>query len=395
MILANQLFQNKLYSPVNLEVLESYKLLSETGMVYFPYSGVPLFSPIGHIILNNIKQIIEKALEYYGFAQIYAPLIQHELHMQASGRYSAVKNELFFLQEKYKNFYLTPTNEEFFLSLLGGNLSYRNLPIRFFQIADKFRNIKKPKEILRSKQFLMCDAVSIDASQDSLKESAHLFEQVVATVFEKFGLDYIRCDKNDGQYVDFLILCPEGETKLIKNQSGRFEFTNEQTPYSASSLAMYFIFDCNSLLPCLFTNAQGEKQCVQMGTYGFGIQRCFHAITHQYRDALGIHYPPAIRPFNVSILPVDTKSEEQRVQAKKLYHLLHENEFKPLLDDRHSSKMKERAAFSDFLGVPYKILIGNEELKNNQLTLKSRNSKLEQILNYDNVIESLKPLVKQ
>ncbi len=398
MILSKQLFQEKLKCPPGHEKMLTYQLIAEMGCVNFPYSGFPLFLPIGLKVLKKIREIIASSLEYYGFSEIYAPLIQDEKYLTVSGRIHQVKKELFYLKDK--NFFMTPTNEEFFLDTFSHNLSYRHLPIRFFQIADKFRNIKKSKGILRSKQFLMCDAISIDADEGSLAESKKFFELAVGRVCDQLALSVLRCAKNDGLYVDYLIECPEGETKLRKTFEGKIVFEEDNPDVCsqknssmqnilASSIAMYFIFDTESLIYATHTSPQGKREAVKMGTYGFGLQRCFHALVHQSRDSLGINWPKKLRPFDITILPIDTKNEMQVNASLNLYEELKDASFSVMLDERQSVSLKERATFSDFMGVPLKIFIGHQEIKTSHVMIGTRRNALKQLFPHTEIIQWL------
>jgi prolyl-tRNA synthetase len=392
MIFSKQILQEKLRIPINYPELETYKLISEAGFVTFPYAGFPFFLPIGQRLVRNIQRIIEDCLTQNGFSQVYAPLIQNKEYLLGSGRYQNVKNELFNLTEPFNNFFLTPTNEEFFLKLLGGNLSYRSLPVKFFQIADKFRNIKKPKGILRSKQFLMCDAISIDASAEELLKSSASFEVAVKQVFDKLDINVVRCEKDEGKYVDYLILCPEGETKLIQNAQGIYEFSSEHEKLVGSSVAMYFTLNSDSMYPTFYTDNDSIKKTVSLGTYGFGIQRCLHALIHQHRDQLGINFPKSARLFEVSILPIDTRSTLHLEESHRLYNSLHEKGYKIALDDRRSMSLGARASYSDFLGTPLKIFIGDNEIKNRNISIKKRNGQSARSLKVDEILNIPNPL---
>ena len=176
MRLSKQLFQDRLTVPINWKELDTYKLLESCGFVEFPYSGFPLFLPIGKRVMESICNIIREEADANDFSEVYLPLVQRSSFLENTGRANIFGNEFMRLNGDLENYILTPTNEEVFLDLAHRGLSsYRQLPVRIYQIAEKFRNIKKAKGILRSKQFLMCDMVSMDETEQSLHESASLF----------------------------------------------------------------------------------------------------------------------------------------------------------------------------------------------------------------------------
>ena len=126
-------------------------------------------------------------------------MVQDKKYLRETGRAKLFRRELMHLSGDVKRFILTPTNEEVFIELAKRGLhSYKQMPIRLFQIADKFRNILKPKGILRSKQFLMCDMISLDKDKSSLKVSARCFENIAHSVFKRLRLKPFRVEKEKG-----------------------------------------------------------------------------------------------------------------------------------------------------------------------------------------------------
>ena len=284
-----QIFQNYFDVPKNWSSIPAYKLFEKIGLVMFLRAGFPIFLPIGQRLVNNVKNIIREEAIRTGFEEVYLPLIQDSSLLKKTGRADQFDKEFFRISNS--EFILAPTNEEVYIDLASrAAISYRNLPIRIFQIADKFRNIKKPKGILRSKEFLMCDMISIDASKQMLHESATVFEKVVKEVFHRMEIHAVRVEKHHGCYVEYLVECSEGETNIARNPD---RYQRDGKP--ASSVAMYFLFNHNGPK---FNGAENNIMNSHIGTYGFGIQRCVHAVIEQHRDNLGIAFPKSMRPFD-------------------------------------------------------------------------------------------------
>jgi prolyl-tRNA synthetase len=106
-----------------------------------------------------------------------------------------------------------------------------------------------------------------------------------------------------------------------------------------------------------FLNDQGKAKTMIMGSYGIGVSRTLAAIVEQYHDDRGITWPANIAPFQVHLLSLNPKKEEQKELADQLYETLHASGIDVLYDDR-----KERAgvkfADSDLFGVPLRITVG-------------------------------------
>jgi prolyl-tRNA synthetase len=391
MRLSRQLFQDRLGIPEGWKSMQTYKLLEACGFVEFPYSGIPTFLPIGRRMVRNICDIIKEESEAAGFSEVYLPLLQHRKLLESTGRAESFSEEFMTLSGNLEGLIISPTNEEVYLDLARRGLkSYRQLPILLFQIADKFRDIKKPKGILRSKQFLMCDMVSIDASEESLRESARRFEGVASKVFARTGLNPYRIVKEGGNYVDYLVLCPEGETKIIVDRTNaRYAEEKEADAPGSSSVAMYFIFNNPQAHMPGYLSKDGRQSSVFLGTYGFGIQRCLHAIVEMHRDDQGINFPGEVRPFDISIIVIDPGSDPQMELGLKCHERLLKKGLRSLLDDRHGRNLKDKTGLSDFYGTPYKIIIGEKECDSGFLTLKRRGSKESTVLPLDSDWEDI------
>ena len=128
----------------------------------------------------------------------------------------------------------------------------------------------------------------------------------------------------------------------------------------------------------------GKAVTPTMGCYGIGIDRTLAAVIEQYNDNDGIIFPISVAPFEVIIVPIDFKDEQQRQTALNLYHKLEENKIEVLLDDR---KLRPGFKFkdADLLGIPIRVTIGPKFLKENKVEVKLRNDSDKEIVALDSV----------
>ena len=368
MKISHQLFQEHFQVPKDWPLLPTYKLFEKAGLVMFLQAGFPTFLPVGQRLVNGVNSVIREEALRAGFEEVYFPLVQDGAFLKKTDRSNQFGEEFFRVADS--QLILTPTNEEVFIHLGScAPISYRQLPIRMFQIADKFRNIDRPKGIFRSKEFLMCDMVSIDMDEKMLRDSATTFEKIVEAVFHKLDVRIVRVEKHDGRYVDFLIECREGNVNIACNPD---RYQPGGVP--ASSVAMYFLFDHHGPE---FHGKENDSIASRIGTYGFGIQRCIHAVIEQHRDSLGIAFPKSIRPFDSSIVLLDPANAKQRELAERCYRHLLANGAKPLFDDRPDRMLKDKAGLADFFGIPFKLIVGDREADSGMVMLKWRNGRQE------------------
>ena len=94
-----------------------------------------------------------------------------------------------------------------------------------------------------------------------------------------------------------------------------------------------------------------------MGCYGIGVARVLAAYVEQHHDDAGIIFSQEIAPYEISIVIVNMKDEEQVVLAEEMYQELLAQGRSVLLDDRNlraGVKFKDM----DLIGIPIRITVG-------------------------------------
>ena len=108
-----------------------------------------------------------------------------------------------------------------------------------------------------------------------------------------------------------------------------------------------------------YLDEDGRSKTVTMGCYGIGVTRCLAAAIEQNNDENGIIWPVSISPYQVVVIPVNNKLEEQTALAEKIYDELRTNGVDALLDDRNERagvKFKD----SELIGIPVRIVVGKK-----------------------------------
>ncbi len=108
-----------------------------------------------------------------------------------------------------------------------------------------------------------------------------------------------------------------------------------------------------------YQSESGDAKTVVMGCYGIGVTRCISAAIEQGNDENGMKLPVSIAPFEVTIVPVNSKDEDQMRIAEDIYNELKAKGIDALLDDR-----QERAGVkfkdADLIGIPLRIVVGKK-----------------------------------
>ncbi|MFT8321460.1 MAG: proline--tRNA ligase [Bacillus sp. (in: firmicutes)] len=108
-----------------------------------------------------------------------------------------------------------------------------------------------------------------------------------------------------------------------------------------------------------YLDENGRTQPIIMGCYGIGVSRTMASIVEQFHDEKGIVWPSHMAPFDVHVIPVNTKDEAQNKLADKLYQLLKANRLDVLIDDR-AERPGVKFADSDLIGLPVRITVGKK-----------------------------------
>ncbi|KGE17301.1 proline--tRNA ligase [Paenibacillus wynnii] len=112
-------------------------------------------------------------------------------------------------------------------------------------------------------------------------------------------------------------------------------------------------------LGATYLDTTGRNQHMIMGCYGIGISRMLAAIVEQNYDEHGIVWPAAVAPYQVHILLMSGKDNDQVELAEALYKQLNQLGIETLLDERDERpgvKFKD----SSLIGIPLTIVVGKD-----------------------------------
>ncbi|HEY5549260.1 MAG TPA: proline--tRNA ligase [Coriobacteriia bacterium] len=224
---------SSLYAPTLKEVpaeaeLPSHRILLRAGMIRKAAAGVYSYLPLGWRSLHKIEQIVREEMDAIGSQEMLMPAIQPSELWQESGRWELYGPELMRLKDRHgREFCLGPTHEELVTSLVRHEVrSYRELPLSVYQIQVKFRDEVRPRfGLLRGREFIMKDAYSFHATQESLQEHYDAMSRAYARICERLGLAFRPVEAESGQIggkvtTEFMALAESGEAALVYCECG-------------------------------------------------------------------------------------------------------------------------------------------------------------------------------
>ena len=406
-------------------------MLIQTGQIDQFSSGIYAYGHIPYLVKKNITNIISEVLTKYGCSELSLPLLQPENIWRESGRLEKyVADDVMFrcLTEK-GNYCLAPTAEEAVVKYANSRLlSYKNLPVTYFQIGEKFRNeIRTRGYLLRGKSFDMMDAYSFGRNQKDLDIEYERIKQAYLEIFEKLGLSVQPVGADSGaiggnKSEEFMCVSDIGEDNILFDNITKKAFNSElleRKDYKIYLEKEYGIKDIESLqmkkavelghifqlgdkytraMNATFIDENGKPVNFIMGCYGIGVSRTLamiyenSIIRDEKNNFSGIALPINLAPYPLYIIPkLDDNNKTNQAQA--VYNILLENGVQALYDDRADLSIGAKLKDSKILGVPYVTVFG-KTLDQGYVTIENNKTGEKKDLTLEQLISDFTELVK-
>ena len=182
-------------------VISSHQLMLRAGLIRPLAAGIYSYLPLGWRAARKAMEIVRTEQDAIGGQEFQLPAINPIEVWDETGRNADFGGEMFRLTDrKGRNLALAPTHEEIICSVARGEIrSYKQLPQMWYQMQTKFRDEPRPRSgELRTRQFIMKDAYSLNASKASLDESYDTQHASYCRIFGQVGLNYFVVGASSG-----------------------------------------------------------------------------------------------------------------------------------------------------------------------------------------------------
>tara|TARA_B100001093_G_scaffold160162_1_gene152526 strand:- start:797 stop:2053 length:1257 start_codon:yes stop_codon:yes gene_type:complete len=403
-------------TPADAEVI-SHKLMIRSGMIRKLSSGQYSWLPLGLRVIKKIEDIIRKELEKIGCSEILMPSVQPSELWQESGRWEQYGPELLrFTDRHQRDFCLGPTFEEVITDLIRKDVSsYKQLPINLFQISTKFRDEIRPRfGVMRAREFIMKDAYSFHANQESLDEAYEMYKNAYNNIFKNLMLDFTIVDADSGniggnESNEFHVIADTGEDDLLlDDQLKGMNIEIAKVKYGEDDLEALIkktnlthkkgievghIFKLgqkySETMKAKVTTKDSKTVDMFMGCYGIGVTRIVAAAIEQLHDNKGIKWPASITPFNTVIIEIDGhKNSNVRTYCESVYESFIEKDIETIYDDRDANLGKKIKDW-ELIGIPNIVIIGKNESNNNTVIFKKRSSESKSEMDINDLLDEV------
>lgn len=400
-------------------------MLTQTGQLMQYGSGIYGYGHVPYLIKKKIQKVICDVFKDYGLVEISLPLLQPESMWIKSGRLSRYVEEdiMFRCLTDNGNYCMAPTAEEAVVEFASARItSYKQLPVTFFQIGEKFRNeIRSRGFLLRGKSFDMMDAYSFGRDQADLDKDYDRIKEAYFEVFKRLGLEVMAVAADNGaiggsKSEEFMCLSNIGEDTILFDDISKKAFNSEllerddvkeylknehgienlDNISQRKAVELGHIFQLGdkyaSTMDLTYTDKDGKSQYVMMGCYGIGVSRTLaliyenSAVVNEDGKFLGIALPKSLSPYLLYIVPKQDGGVCEET-AKKVYEELTSRGVNVLYDDRSDASIGAKIKDSKVVGTPYMAVFGKTiengviELEDNR-TGEKISIKLDEFVDY-------------
>lgn len=141
-----------------------------------------------------------------------------------------------------------------------------------------------------------------------------------------------------------------------------------------------------------YLDENNQEQTVVMGCYGIGPGRILASLIEQSNDENGLVLPMNIAPYQIALVQIDMKNEEQTKIANEIYDKLTAAGIEVIFDDRDE---RPGVKFKDMelIGIPARIVVG-KKITDNLVEFKERKTGNQEEISIDEVVEKITKYVK-
>jgi prolyl-tRNA synthetase len=212
-------------------------------------------------VQNKLEALIDKHMQSIGASKTSLSSITTEELWRQSGRYSSNSELLRVTDRKDSGFLLSPTHEEEITALVASMIqSYKDLPLRLYQIGRKYRDERRPRQgLLRAKEFLMKDLYTFDHSPDNALKTYESVRQAYNNLFDELKLPYLVADADSGNMGgklshEYHFISPKGEDNVWSCSSCSYVANEELVEKKASNTTPQ-----GSTPPLVFTGISTDR----------------------------------------------------------------------------------------------------------------------------------------
>jgi len=380
--------------------------------------GLPMLTPNGTIIRRELETFILEEEKRWGYQHVITPSLAKTELYKKSGHYPYYKDTMYpEMKVDEEELILRPmTCPHHFMLYKSKPHSYKELPIRYAELASQFRYEKSGElsGLLRVRTFCLADA-HIFATYDQAKEEIKRVLDLIDCVNSKLGLikgkDYrYRLSLGDREdtkkyYKDDKAWDKAEEILrqvLIETKADFFEAPNEAAFYGPkidvqmkkiggkeeTAFTVQYDFVMPKRFELIYIDKEGkDKELIVIHRSSIGaFERIMAFLLEKYAGAL----PVWLSPIQAKIIPI---SENQQEYAEKIAEGLNSVNIRTDLDHQNST-MQAKIRDAQINKIPYMIIIGDREKTAENISIRLRDGRNINNVKMEEFIEIASKIIK-
>lgn len=393
---------NYLYLQDEAKKRDHRKLGKSLGLFVFSDlvgSGLPLFTPKGSYIRNQLLSFSEELQIQAGFEKVSIPHITKSDLYKISGHWDKYKNDLMRVVSSHTNdeFVIKPMNCPHHIQIFSSTKkSYRDLPVRYCESTTCYRD-EKPGELLglsRVRSLTQDDGhvfCAEDQVIDEIKNILEIVNKLYSTLELSFEATLSFWDpdntekylgtKEEWEKVQNLML------DIVKDLNLEYKIAYGEAAFYGPKVDMVVNdalgrkWQCATVqidyfLPQRFNltyvDKDGrEKPIVMIHKAILGSIERFLSV---YIEHTAGNFPLWLSYEKAIVIPVLNK-ESHLTYAKKVAQYLTEKNLRTIFDDGNDS-LNNKIRKAQQQKVPYILVVGDKEIDNNVVSVRLRNGNI-------------------
>ena len=373
-------------------------------------AGMAFWHPDGWTLYKIIMHYIADKLSGRGYCEIRTPQIVSRTLWEKSGHWEKFLHEMFTTGDtEGGDFAIKPMNCPCHIQVFNQGLkSYRDLPLRLAEFGSCHR--KEPSGtlhgLMRVRNFTQDDA-HIFCTEDQIKKEVNDFIDLLFEVYKDFGFTDITVgfSTRPEQRVGSEAIWDKAEQALeetlnekglaweLKAGDGAFygpkiDFTLKDCLGRAWQCGtLQLDFSMPHRLNAQYVAEDGSRKVPVMLHRAIlgSLERFIGVLIEQYA---GI-FPPWLAPWQAIVLPI---TDAHHLYAHQLVEFLKKMGFR-VKEDLRNEKIGFKIRQHTLARVPYLIVVGDREVENQTLAVRTRQGNDLGILTFDGFVDELQKAV--
>ncbi|MBL7068632.1 MAG: threonine--tRNA ligase [Candidatus Omnitrophica bacterium] len=374
-------------------------------------AGLVLYHPRGAMLRTIIEDYIKKEHIRRGYQLVIGPHILKSDIWVRSGHYDYYKENMYIFKIEKQEFAIRPMNCPGHMLVYKSRIrSYRELPLRLFELGTVYRNEKSGvlHGLLRVRGFTQDDAHIFCLKEQLEDEIVGVIDFVAETLkvfgFEDFEVEIsTRPPKSIGDESDW-----EEATAALKkaldNKKLDYKINEGEGAFYGPKIDIKLkdalgrpwqcaTIQCDFALPdrfgLVYTDRDGKRvKPVMIHRVILGsIERFIGALMEHYAGA----FPLWLSPEQVKIIPITSSQVDF---SRELASKLREDDIRPILDER-SVKMQKKIRDAELEKIPYMAVVGEKEVRAGSVSVRSKKDGDLGVMKIEEFIKKLKEEIRQ